>query len=65
MNTGNGNIKEIVERNTKLKYLDISDNTIGDDGVQHITQGLQDNDELTELNLSRCRFSAKGCLLTV
>ena len=47
----------------KLKSLDISDNTIGDDGVQHITQGLQDNDVLTELNMSSCHFSAKGCLL--
>ena len=63
LNIGEGNLKEIVERNTKLKCLDFSDNPIGNDGVQHITQGLQDNDGLTELNMSSCHFSAEGCLL--
>ena len=46
--------------NKKLQHLDIGDNKIGDDGVSHITEGLQQNYILTELMLSNCKISAKG-----
>ena len=46
--------------NKKLQYLDISDNEIGDDGVRHVTEGLQQNDILTELKLYNCGISVNG-----
>ena len=46
--------------NKKLTYLDISLNDIGDDGVRHVTEGLQQNDTLTELWLGNCKISVKG-----
>jgi len=46
--------------NKKLQYLDISRNKIGDDGVRHVTEGLQQNDSLTELELENCKISVKG-----
>ena len=46
--------------NKKLQYLRLSDKTIGDDGVRHVTEGLQQNDTLTELMLWRCEISVKG-----
>ena len=45
--------------NKKLQCLDIGYN-IGDDGVSHITEGLQQNDTLTKLVLWSCEISAKG-----
>ena len=46
--------------NKKLQYLNIGDNEIGDDGVSHVTEGLQQNDTLTKLVLYNCTISAKG-----
>ena len=46
--------------NKKLQHLDINGNKIGDDGVSYITDGLQQNDTLTELILCNCAISAKG-----
>ena len=46
--------------NKKLETLNISDNKLGDDGVRHITEGLQQNDTLTELWLQNCEISVKG-----
>ena len=46
--------------NKKLQCLDISFNKIGDDGVSHITEGLQQNDTLAKLMLYECEISAKG-----
>ena len=46
--------------NKKLETLNISDNKLGDDGVRHITEGLQQNDTLTELWLYNCEISVKG-----
>ena len=47
-------------KNKKLQHLDISCNTIGDDGVRHVTEGLQQNDTLTELITGGCKISVKG-----
>ena len=46
--------------NKKLQHLNIGWNKIGDNGVSHITEGLQQNYTLTELMLSNCEISAKG-----
>ena len=46
--------------NKKLKHLNISDNNIADDRVRHVTDGLQQNDTLTELVLEDCNISEKG-----
>ena len=47
-------------KNKKLQHLDIGSNKIGDNGVSHITEGLRQNDTLTELMLCNCEISAKG-----
>ena len=46
--------------NKKLQHLDIGSNKVGDNGVRHITEGLQQNDTLTGLMLYNCEISAKG-----
>ena len=46
--------------NKKLQHLYISSNKIGDDGVRHVTEGLQQNDTLTELRLCDYGISVNG-----
>ena len=46
--------------NKILTHLNINSNNIGDDGVRHVTEGLQQNDTLTELQLYNCEISVKG-----
>ena len=58
--TGAAYIMEMLMENKKLQYLDISFNEIGDDGVRHVTEGLQQNDTLTKLMLKGCEISAEG-----
>ena len=58
--TGATCIKKMLMKNKKLQCLDISSNKIGDEGVTHITEGLQQNDTLTELRLYDCKMSVKG-----
>ena len=58
--TGATYIKEMLMENKKLQHLDIADNKIGNDGVSHITEGLQQNYTLTKLMLYNCEISAKG-----
>ena len=44
-----------------LKYLDVSHNSIGDDGLRHIMEIHESNNSmLTELHMQRCHLSAKG-----
>jgi len=50
----------MLMENKKLQHLDISGNKIGDDGVRHVTEGLQQNDILTKLWLWDCEISVKG-----
>ena len=50
----------MLMENKKLQHLNISWNKIGEDGVSHITEGLQQNNALTELLLQSCDLSAKG-----
>ena len=50
----------MLMENKNLTCLDISSNNIGNDGVRHVTEGLQQNDTLTELWLRICKISVKG-----
>jgi len=50
----------MLMENKKLQYLNVGWNKIGDDGVRHVTEGLQQNDNLTELELQYCEISVKG-----
>ena len=43
-----------------LQYLDIGSNSIGDDGLRHITESLESSSMLTELHIQKCDLSAKG-----
>ena len=46
--------------NKKLQHLNIFGNTIGDNGVKHVAEGLCQNDNLTELVLCFCEITAKS-----
>ena len=51
----------MLMENKNLTHLNIGYNyNIGDDGVRHVTEGLQQNDTLTELVLWSCKISVKG-----
>ena len=50
----------MLMENKNLTHLDIGSNNIDDDGVRHVTEGLQQNDTLTELVLGDCEISVKG-----
>ena len=50
----------MLMENKNLTFLIISNNNIGDDGVRHVAEGLQQNDTLTKLWLSSCNISVKG-----
>ena len=50
----------MLMENNKLQHLNISGNSIGDDGVRQITEGLQHNNTLTKLVAWDCDFSVEG-----
>ena len=50
----------MLMENKKLQQLCIGSYEIGDDGVRHVTEGLLQNDTLTELMLPNCNISVKG-----
>ena len=50
----------MLMENKNLTHLDICFNNIEDDGVRHVTEGLQQNDTLTKLVLRDCKISVKG-----
>ena len=47
---------------SKLDFLHIGKNYIGDDGIKYITEGLQNNKTLTILTAYDCGFSVEGKL---
>ena len=53
----------MLMENKTLTHLDIGGNTISDDGVRHVTEGLQQNNTLTELWLYDCEISVQGSQL--
>ena len=50
----------MLMENKNLIQLNIGGNDISDDGVMHVTEGLQQNDTLTKLWLHNCMISVKG-----
>ena len=58
--TGATYIKKILMENKNLTHLNIGYNDIGNDGVRHVTEGLQQNVTLTKLDLRYCKISVKG-----
>ena len=60
LHTGAIYIKEILEKNKKLKHLNIGSNKISDNGVKYVSGGLQQNHTLNELMLHDCKISEEG-----
>ena len=58
--TGASCLGKLLKVNHSLQELDMGDNDIDDDRISSITDGLQDNNTLTKLNISLCKFSVKG-----
>ena len=58
--TGATHIKKMLMENKNLTHLYIDNNTIGDDGVRYVTEGLEQNHTLTKLGLGKCEISVKG-----
>ena len=54
---------ELLKVNNSLQELDMQRNTIGDDGISSVADGLQYNKTLTKLNVERCRLSVKGTVV--
>ena len=51
---------KMLKINKALKYLKISSNSIGDDGISAISDGLHINMTLIQLVARRCEFHSKG-----
>ena len=58
--TGAVNISKVLRSNETLKYLNISDNPVGDDGISVISDGLYINATLIQLVARSCEFHSKG-----
>ena len=53
-------IKTLLMENETIASLDITKNSIGDEGVAGVCQGLHHNKTVTTLNMWRCGFLGKG-----
>ena len=58
--TGAVNISKLLRICETLKYLEISDNPIGDDGISAISDNLHVNTTLIQLVARNCEFHSKG-----
>ena len=58
--SGAVNIAKLLVINKTLKYLDISENNIGDDGISAISDSLHVNTTLIQLVAHSCQFQSKG-----
>ena len=58
--TGAGCLGELLKVNNSLQELVMKCNSIGDDGMSSIADGLQHNKSLRNLNVSKCKVSVKG-----
>ena len=47
-------LKIFLEKSKTLQCLNVSYNSIGNDGVKCIKDGLEQNNSLTKLNISSC-----------
>jgi len=60
--TTGANFVSRLLKNSNLQVLNIGGNSIGDDGILVMMDGLQHNKTLTELDVHNCRLSAKGTI---
>ena len=58
--TGASYIKTILIDTSKLYYLHIGKNLIGNDGIRHVTKGIKNNKTLKWLLAYDLGFSVKG-----
>ena len=58
--TGGESIAEMLQVNKTLKYLNISNNDIGDDGIAAITHSVEVNTTLVQLKIYDCSYGCKG-----
>ena len=58
--TGASCLGKLLKVNNSLQELVMHGNTIGDDGMSSVADGLQHNNTLTKLYVSHCEFSVKG-----
>ena len=61
--TGASSVGELLKVNNSLQKLKMRDNPIGDDGMSTVADGLQCNNTLMVLNITRCGFSVKGTVV--
>ena len=61
--TGASCLGELLKVNNSLQELDMGHNTIGDDGMSSVADGLQYNKTLTMLSVGWCRLSVKGTVV--
>ena len=47
-------LKILLEKSKRLQCLNVSFNSIGNDGVKYIMDGLKQNDKMIKLNISSC-----------
>ena len=53
-------IGKMLRKNQRLKYLGISKNSIGDDGISAVSDSLHVNTTLIQLVAQNCEFHSKG-----
>ena len=61
--TGAVYISQLMNVTHTLKWLDMTRNYIGDDGMAVISGALQHNKSLTALHITDCRLSVKGTVV--
>ena len=57
---GASHIKTMLIENNRLQCLNISENQIGNNGMQHITEGLYQSNTLVKLEVCQCDISVEG-----
>ena len=57
---GGKSIAGMLQVNKTLKYLNISNNDIGDDGIVAITHSVKGNTTLVQLKIYDCSYGSKG-----
>ena len=61
--TGASCLGELLKVNNSLQELNMECNSIGDDGMSSVADGLQYNKTLTKLNVDLCGLSVKGTVV--
>ena len=63
--TGAIAVSKILMGNCTLQVLNVTNNTIGDDGISVIVEQLKHITTLTELGVTQCGLSVKGIIVCV